>query len=140
MAQFGSVLEWGSRGRKFESSHPDHKRTLILIQGSAFFLYPESLAPQGAFILPGAGEALSPCSLGSTGDWRLKMPFEPQKNSVRPLKIRGRIRYNKATCIMNRPRSRTARQKEEEHMKNGWRCCFAACCACAPRGRWRRSR
>ena len=23
MAQFGSVLEWGSRGRKFESSHPD---------------------------------------------------------------------------------------------------------------------
>ena len=23
VAQFGSVLEWGSRGRKFESSHPD---------------------------------------------------------------------------------------------------------------------
>ena len=24
VAQFGSVLEWGSRGRKFKSSHPDH--------------------------------------------------------------------------------------------------------------------
>ena len=24
VAQFGSVLEWGSRGRRFESSHPDH--------------------------------------------------------------------------------------------------------------------
>lgn len=23
VAQFGSVLEWGSRGRKFESSHSD---------------------------------------------------------------------------------------------------------------------
>ena len=26
VAQFGSVLEWGSRGRKFESSHPDHRK------------------------------------------------------------------------------------------------------------------
>ena len=24
MAQFGSALEWGSRGRRFESSYPDH--------------------------------------------------------------------------------------------------------------------
>lgn len=24
MAQLGSALEWGSRGRKFESSYPDH--------------------------------------------------------------------------------------------------------------------
>ena len=28
VAQFGSVLEWGSRGRKFESSHPDLKKSL----------------------------------------------------------------------------------------------------------------
>ena len=26
VAQFGSVLEWGSRGRRFESSHPDHEK------------------------------------------------------------------------------------------------------------------
>ena len=32
VAQFGSVLEWGSRGRKFESSHPDHNWTPILIR------------------------------------------------------------------------------------------------------------
>ena len=28
VAQFGSVLEWGSRGRKFESSHPDVEKAL----------------------------------------------------------------------------------------------------------------
>ena len=28
VAQFGSVLEWGSRGRRFESSHPDHLQVL----------------------------------------------------------------------------------------------------------------
>lgn len=28
MAQFGSALEWGSRGRKFESSYPDQKKPL----------------------------------------------------------------------------------------------------------------
>ena len=34
VAQFGSVLEWGSRGRKFESSHPDLKDPLShLAQG-----------------------------------------------------------------------------------------------------------
>ena len=39
VAQFGSVLEWGSRGRRFESSHPDHQRTPILIQcRCSFFL------------------------------------------------------------------------------------------------------
>ena len=27
VAQFGSVLEWGSRGRKFDSCHPDQKNT-----------------------------------------------------------------------------------------------------------------
>ena len=26
VAQLGSVLEWGSRGRKFKSSHPDSKK------------------------------------------------------------------------------------------------------------------
>ena len=26
VAQFGSALEWGSRGRKFKSSHSDHKK------------------------------------------------------------------------------------------------------------------
>ena len=26
MAQFGSALEWGSRGRKFNSCHPDHAK------------------------------------------------------------------------------------------------------------------
>ena len=30
VAQFGSVLEWGSRGRKFESSHPDVKRQVLM--------------------------------------------------------------------------------------------------------------
>jgi hypothetical protein len=27
VAQLGSALEWGSRGRRFKSSHPDQKKT-----------------------------------------------------------------------------------------------------------------
>ena len=37
MAQFGSVLEWGSRGRKFESSHPDVPEAKK-IKASGFFV------------------------------------------------------------------------------------------------------
>ena len=29
VAQFGSALEWGSRGRKFKSSHSDHMNNLL---------------------------------------------------------------------------------------------------------------
>ena len=36
VAQFGSVLEWGSRGRTFKSSHPDQQKSLIF---RAFFCY-----------------------------------------------------------------------------------------------------
>ena len=28
VAQFGSVHEWGSWGRRFKSSHPDHRQVL----------------------------------------------------------------------------------------------------------------
>ena len=36
VAQFGSVLEWGSRGRRFESSHPDQRTE---IAQSFFFFF-----------------------------------------------------------------------------------------------------
>ena len=39
MAQFGSVLEWGSRGRRFESSHPDHERTSKLYVFDVFLIF-----------------------------------------------------------------------------------------------------
>ena len=40
MAQFGSVLEWGSRGRKFESSHPDVNGSpeIVKVSGLLFIL------------------------------------------------------------------------------------------------------
>ena len=38
VAQFGSVLEWGSRGRKFESSHSDQQKVLYS-QGIQDFLF-----------------------------------------------------------------------------------------------------
>ena len=41
MAQFGSVLEWGSRGRRFESSHPDSPEASD-IKASGIFLSSES--------------------------------------------------------------------------------------------------
>ena len=49
MAQFGSALEWGSRGRKFNSCHPDQQAKLSLLRAKktpiisviffAFFLH-----------------------------------------------------------------------------------------------------
>ena len=38
VAQFGSALEWGSRGRKFDSCHSDHKKGTCCF-ASAFFGY-----------------------------------------------------------------------------------------------------
>jgi hypothetical protein len=37
VAQFGSVLEWGSRGRKFKSSHPDHRKKPDFIWFFSFY-------------------------------------------------------------------------------------------------------
>ena len=36
VAQFGSALEWGSRGRKFDSCHSDHK---VSVRKNAHFFY-----------------------------------------------------------------------------------------------------
>ena len=36
VAQFGSVLEWGSRGREFESRHSDHAEYPVM---DALFFY-----------------------------------------------------------------------------------------------------
>ena len=36
VAQFGSVLEWGSRGRRFNSCHPDHEKRHLRM---SFFSY-----------------------------------------------------------------------------------------------------
>ena len=41
VAQLGSVLEWGSRGREFESLHPDVRRPCIVI-GARSFLCPNT--------------------------------------------------------------------------------------------------
>ena len=46
VAQFGSVLEWGSRGRRFESSHPDHQTDL---QWQAGFLFVRKMLAAGSF-------------------------------------------------------------------------------------------
>ena len=40
VAQFGSVLEWGSRGRKFESSHPDTPESFEIKGFRFFFTFP----------------------------------------------------------------------------------------------------
>lgn len=42
MAQFGRVLEWGSRGRRFESSHSDHYFVKMQID-ICFFLISQKL-------------------------------------------------------------------------------------------------
>ena len=52
MAQFGSALEWGSRGRKFNSCHPDQQAKLSLLRAKKtpiisviFFAFFASLCP-----------------------------------------------------------------------------------------------
>jgi hypothetical protein len=37
VAQFGSALAWGARGRWFESSRPDHEKPLVRVD-EGFFL------------------------------------------------------------------------------------------------------
>ncbi len=44
VAQFGSVLEWGSRGRWFNSSHPDHEKIPQLSRLWDFLLHLFSFA------------------------------------------------------------------------------------------------
>ncbi len=39
VAQFGSALEWGSRGRRFDSCHSDHRNKGHLVRGVPFSLY-----------------------------------------------------------------------------------------------------
>ena len=36
VAKFGIALEWGSRGRWFESSHSDHEKTVLQLQDGLF--------------------------------------------------------------------------------------------------------
>ena len=38
VAQFGSVLEWGSRGRKFKSSHPDQEQKSRIVGSFALYI------------------------------------------------------------------------------------------------------
>ena len=42
VAQLGRVLEWGSRGRKFKSCHPDHVGTSV--KSLVLFLFKKELA------------------------------------------------------------------------------------------------
>ena len=39
VAQFGSALEWGSRGREFDSRHSDHKSNDFTLEIVGFFVY-----------------------------------------------------------------------------------------------------
>ena len=59
VAQFGSVLEWGSRGRKFKSSHPDQK-TAHSKYGLFFMLF-LMLYPATALCISGRCSPRSPC-------------------------------------------------------------------------------
>ena len=47
VAQIGSALPWGGRGRRFKSCHSDHKSTVILIELRWTFSMPENRLIQG---------------------------------------------------------------------------------------------
>jgi hypothetical protein len=41
VAQLGSALEWGSRGRRFKSSHPDHENGFVIVFTRPFLFLSE---------------------------------------------------------------------------------------------------
>ena len=47
VAQIGSALPWGGRGRRFKSCHSDHKSTVILIELRWAFSIPENRLESG---------------------------------------------------------------------------------------------
>ena len=71
----GSALHSHCRGHRFESGMLHHKRTLILIQRLAFFLCPESLAPQGFFHFTGCMEGAFPLFFGCKRRLMLVSPY-----------------------------------------------------------------
>ena len=60
VAKFGIALEWGSRGRWFESSHSDHESPQSMIQSAEDFL-----------ILP----MKKPCNQEDSGTPGVQIPF-----------------------------------------------------------------
>ena len=62
VAQFGSVLEWGSRGRRFKSFHPDQNRNGTSFEVPFLFLFEERFYPSVTAV---------PCR-GSRGECRRK--------------------------------------------------------------------
>ena len=105
-----------------------HHRTPILIQGLAFFFARKALRRRALSFCWGM-ESAFPLFFGCNQRMVIERCRLSPKTGVRPLKIRGRVRYNKATRIMNRPCIRAAQQKEEEHMQK-WMALLLACLLC----------
>ena len=61
VAQFGSVSEWGSEGRRFKSSHPDHRRSRGCIACSDFFCKSHRALTPLRFPFPVARRKKPPC-------------------------------------------------------------------------------
>ena len=51
VAQSGSVLAWGARGRKFESCRPDIITKKAILQKVAFFIVPKYFKPVETYFL-----------------------------------------------------------------------------------------
>ena len=71
----GSALHSHCRGQRFESAMLHHKRTLILIQRLAFFLYLKSLTSQGFFHYVGCMERAFPLCFGCKRRLMLVSPY-----------------------------------------------------------------
>ena len=64
VAQFGSALEWGSRGRKFKSSHSDHYQKSNVEKSALLFCLrsaQEVFLSAGRNAVSSFAFAISPC-------------------------------------------------------------------------------
>ena len=81
VAQFGSVSEWGSEGRRFKSSHPDHRRSRGCIACSDFFCKSHRALTPLRFPFPVARRKKPPCpaARGRRPDCSVFSPFPLEK-------------------------------------------------------------
>ena len=148
VAQFGSVLEWGSRGRKFESSHSDQQKVLYSqwIQDFFFFRFCVQIIDavcNGCVIeiiyrkaVSQTDSAPSPpsrtrCRRRQRADpaGRRHDPDQAAINDPRPRSdmVRGRLRFDASRKDRSMPDKKLNFMKFFRHLQHSTRFCSVLC-------------
>ena len=84
MAQLGSALDWGSRGRRFESGRPDTDQRAYPIDGYALFLRPgDPLSNYASASKIRSMATAPPCQASHAGGWTTGDGHGPRRHLAR---------------------------------------------------------